>query len=497
MWKNSTLRFWLAVVLVGVITFGLRAYHLGRSYDIFIDEVTYLRISQNVASSLQVQLYGRPFFLHPPAFFFIEAAYLKLFPPNGDIIHTIYAVRWINVFLSAITAVLLFLIAYRARGWLSGLVVAVLYGLNPFIIRISSLNLLETSAIVFIAAGYWVLISAMRDPNMPIALYRIILAGVLFGIALLIKEPTAFLTILPLLVCFALKWAIERRAALVTILVSVEVYVIYPLIAFLSGGETEFFRQKFNGFLRFLGVVQITGLNRPAGPSLSQTILARLPVYGTTYLLMALGALAVLVLLLYPGRISRLIGIFAACAYAMMAYLILLGTLEEQYFIYVAVPSILACGIAVDLIKSSLVFERFRRNLVIVFVTSAVLFAGWDTYQWVDAHTRPDNTYEQVMTYLRSNVPGGKKVASNSETGQYVFGGYLSGPWGSWYRVQDLQKYKPDYLLWTPDTVAWNFGDEAQELTDFVAQNGTLVFETTGRYGNKAELYHLNWSKAK
>jgi 4-amino-4-deoxy-L-arabinose transferase-like glycosyltransferase len=550
LWGNSSFRFWLALLLVSVLMFGLRAYHLGKSYDIFIDEVTYLKISQSVASTLQVQLYNKPFFLHPPAFFFIEAAYLKLLQPDGSIIQNVYSVRWINVFFSSLAGVLLFLIAYRAKGWLSAVVVAVLFGLNPFVIRISSLNLLEASAMAFIVAGYWVLVSAMHDPDIPwspiwntegfrklftrkrfikewpkkrrvnkngsqiqeitiaavpasqvqvapIALWQLALAGFFFGMALLIKETTAFLTILPLVVCFLLKWVMERRAAVITGLVSVVVYSFYPLVVILSGNWAMYSQQKFRGILRFLGMVQITGFNRSGGPSLSETIINRLGVYGTTYLLLALGTIAVLVLLSDRGRISRLVGIFAACAYAMMAYLIFLGTLEEQYFIYLAVPSILACGIAIGSIKQSLLFERFRRTILIVSVCAALLFTGWDSYQWINTHTRPDNTYEQLMAYLHTHVPGGERVASNSETGQYILTGYLSGPWGDWHTVDELKLHKPEYLVWTPDTVAWNFGDDAQALSTWVEQHGKLVFQATGRQGNKTQLYHLDWITGK
>jgi hypothetical protein len=87
--NKASSRFWIAVILVGAITFILRAVNLGRSFEVFIDEFTYLVISQSVVRNLQVVLYGHPFYLHPPAYFFIEAAFLKVFQPGGDTIHTI------------------------------------------------------------------------------------------------------------------------------------------------------------------------------------------------------------------------------------------------------------------------------------------------------------------------------------------------------------------------------------------------------------------------
>src|SRR6266498_1976121 len=297
---KASSRLWIAVILVGAITFSLRAVNLGRSFEVFIDEFTYLVISQSVARNLHVVLYGHPFYLHPPAYFFMEAAFLKVFQPGGDTIHTIYATRFINVIISSISSVLLFLIARRARGWLSGIVVAVLFGLNSFVIKIDSLNMLEASAIGFIISGYWILVSAMQnsgedswslfwvpemiqkyfsrpsskrrrshkkrknskdtkvarvtfvqEPLENLPSWRLGLVGLFFGLALLVKESTAFLTLVPLIVCFVLKWVVQRRDAVVIGLVSVLIYSVYPLGVFWSGDWTTYSHQKFRGILRF------------------------------------------------------------------------------------------------------------------------------------------------------------------------------------------------------------------------------------------------------
>jgi hypothetical protein len=217
-------------------------------------------------------------------------------------------------------------------------------------------------------------------------------------------------------------------------------------------------------------------------------------MYGTTYLLIALGAIATVLLLSNRGRIARLIGILAASAYGMMVYLIFLGTLEEQFFIYLVVPCILACGIAIGSVKNSIVYERFGQKLLVLFICASLLVTGWDSYQWINTHTRRDNGYEQVLAYLRKNVPGGAQVASTSETGQYVLEGYLSGPWGMWHTVDELKKYKPAYLLVTPETVAWNYGSTADELLSWIDDHGTLTYQITGRQGNRIELYDLDWN---
>src|SRR5947209_6723713 len=82
--RYPQLRLSIAVALVASVTFTLRTVALGRSYDVFFDEVIYFRIAQNVARTLQVTYAGPvPFLLHPPLFFFLEGAYLKIAHPGG------------------------------------------------------------------------------------------------------------------------------------------------------------------------------------------------------------------------------------------------------------------------------------------------------------------------------------------------------------------------------------------------------------------------------
>jgi hypothetical protein len=527
-WEKPALLLWIAVGVIGLVTFNLRAFQLGRSFDIFIDEFTYLQISQTIASTLHVQLYGQPFFLHPPAFFFIEAILLRIFQPAGDVIQQIYAMRFINVTISCLSAVLIFLICYRVMGWSAGLIAGILFAINPFIIQIDSLNILEASAIGWIIAGYWVLISGMKEEPLPWSLpgipvwrkiltrkgfferaspmvgqaipvpaWRMVVAGLFFGLALLTKETTAFLTLIPLAVFFILRWSIPRRAALVTGFVACLVYSIYPLTVYLSGDWALFAHQKLRGILRFIGILKITGLNRTGGPSLLSTVISRSDQYATTYAIIALGTIATLILLTSRGSLTRLIGVWTASAYAMLAYLIFLGTLEEQFFIYLVVPSLIACTIAAALLLKSFTLRQERRMIAIPLIISLILFAGWDGYQWYHVHTTPDNGYEQIMAYLRKNVPGGERVASTSEIGQYVLGGYLSGPFGLWSKVNQLTHYSPEYLLVTPQTLEWNYGESGKELLDWVDQHGTYIYGVTGREGDQILLYQLDFKRGK
>jgi hypothetical protein len=87
---------WAAVVLAVLIAFGLRAFRLGVSWDLGQDELDYLQMSQGVLRTMWVVGWdGSPFYIHPPLFFFLEAAYMKLFGISNrqDLIQQIQAVR--------------------------------------------------------------------------------------------------------------------------------------------------------------------------------------------------------------------------------------------------------------------------------------------------------------------------------------------------------------------------------------------------------------------
>lgn len=539
----------LLALLVGIVSFGLRAINLGRSYDIFIDEITYLRIAQGVAATGQVKLYGKTFYLHPPAFFFIEAAYLRLLDLSSAMIQQVYAVRYLNVGFASLSAIALFLLGRRVAGYGAGLVAATLFALDSFIIKMNSFNLLDTSAMFWVLAGYWIIVPALDDTRVPrslsellaasqvraqqarsrlvrrcwraialvgavterqmlrfgrsielvepqagqaLPLWRSSAAGLAFGLALLTKDMTAFLTILPLIGCFVFNWLLARRTAVWIGATICLTYAAYPLTVALVGDWQNFADQKLRGLQRLSGAVKITGLNRHGGPTLLETLIARLDQFGTTYALIGLGALAMLILLLYGSAAGRLLGLWTASAYALLAYCILFGTLEEQFFYFLVLPSLLATACAGTMLRrDGLIGGRWRGLLVRGTTALVLLFVGWSSYHWYTSHTTADNGYEQVLSFLEQQVPIDSRVAATSETAQFLLEEYKSAPFGSWHTLEELQAGAPDYLLVTPHTLAWNHGDAATPLLSWINRYGEPVFTFRGKSDSLLVLYRL------
>lgn len=330
------IHFVAAAVVACVLTEVVREYRLGPSYGIFVDEITYLRLGVSMATHGTVDLYGEPFFLHPPLFFVLEAAVLRLTDLPGDIIEAVYRYRQINVALAGMTAAALFAIVARlTRQWVGPLVVATLYAVDPFAIRMTSRILLEPAAGLWIVCGYLVLVNALLATPPDDGAHprhrrwlraRWILGGVLFGMAILTKEPVALFTVVPLVVAAALRW-VPRAGVGLAVLTAAVTYAIYPLAVLVSGQWPRFIDEKVSGLMRLSGTLQEYGFNTAGSASFVDRIIERLDTLAGTYVILALGTMACAYLLRSGRNAERLVALWAAAAYGYGAWSMLKGTL--------------------------------------------------------------------------------------------------------------------------------------------------------------------------
>lgn len=490
---------WALSVLVGVAAFALRAIHLNRSWDIHVDEILYMRLSQGVADTLQVGIYdvdgpfaNGPFYLHPPAFFFLEALYVKLFPPAGDLVQQVYDIRYLNIALAGLTAAVLFGIGRRLAGWPAGIAAAALFALDPFVIRWNSHNLLDTASMAWLALGYYILFSSVGDERRRVPLWRLLAAGVLFGLALLTKDMTAFATVLPFGICFILNWSLPRWQSALASVIPVLVYLPYPLIIYLIGDWSTFANQKLQGVYRLVGLAQTTGFNQKGGPSFLEAILSNLEEFATTYALLGTGALAVCVLFFFfDGAAKRLLLTWTASTYALLAYSIMFGTLEEHFFYLLVVPSMLATAVAATLVLRPGVYDgRTRRALLGTIAVLATIFTGWASYVWGQVHFIPDNGYERVLAYLHEEVPEGTRIGTTTGTAEALTKEYYPGSMevGS---VEELQANDVEYVVTSSLQVEKGYGAASADFYSWVTGRGELVYGFEGRSFGLIGVYRL------
>ena len=536
---NRRLR--VAATLIAILTFGLRAVNLTRSYDIHVDEAIYLGLSESVAEHLRLEFFGGPFYLHPPTFFFLEAAYLKVVQPSGELVHLIHTVRYLNLALAGLSAALLFLIGHAVAGWRGGAAAAVGFMIDPFVIRMNSVNLLDTCAITWVLVGHYLVLSLDTRAGRvgaiarPRHTWRVGAAGVAYGLALLSKDMTAPLTLLPLGVCFCLGWALPRRISALIGAIAVLTYATYPLTIAAAGDWEAFQNQKLHGLARFVGLVHETGFKQAGGPSFLQAIVANLEQYVTTYAMIGSGLVAIGTLLALGGTKPRLVATWTACAYALLAYSIAQGTLEEQFFYFLVVPSILATALAATLLFQPLppesgalhphepapvaargeadgpgesrrcaaraqalqarlakegrrAWARVRSGTLASIAVVGLAFTLWSGYIWVRVHFTPDNGYERLVAFLRHADPGGERTAVTSTSAAIILVGHVRGSVAS---PDDVRANHIEYLELSTKNVENHYGEPSPEFYAWIIQHGEPVFAFRGRSYGTLVVYRL------
>lgn len=136
----------LDVIALFEISWLARAISITKNYDIFIDEVTYTRIAENLATGHGMVLYGVPFDLHPPAAFAVYSLAIKVFSLHGSIANILFGLRSVVAVLGGMTCVLAYLLVRLVSNWRLGIIVATIAALDPFEIFFDSRVMLEAPA---------------------------------------------------------------------------------------------------------------------------------------------------------------------------------------------------------------------------------------------------------------------------------------------------------------------------------------------------------------
>ncbi len=499
-WRNSPLTAQLiggqllaVLLLIGVIVFGLRGIYLNRSYEVFVDEINYLHLSRSVADELRIATVEGTFYLHPPAFYFLEGAFLKIFRPTGNDVAQLYAVRYINVILACISAMLLFLLGRRIGGPAAGIIAATIFAIDPFVTRINSRNFLETSGMFWVLVGYSIVLLGRCRVAWH---WRIIGAGCAFGLALLTKELNLFLTLVPLGIVFLLNWTIPRRVALLTALLACFIYALYPLIIALSGDWDNFLWQKRLGILRFTGVRGSTGFSTERHPSSGSkpsfigALLRNLDQFATTYLLIGAGIVAIIALLWFRDPIGRFVAAAGIGAYMQQAFSVAFGTNEDHLFYPLIVLAILAIAIACPTVmRSARLAGRLRRLVVTAWVVVCALFLGWSLFIWMQHHATEDNGYEHLLTYIEHNIPRGQRVAATTITSKELLRSqYQVGRWGT---VDAVRANDAEYVVISSRLMETGFDIGTPDLYNWLRSNAELLFVFNGPSNGVLSLYRI------
>lgn len=492
--RESLTRFtpFVGALLVLVLAFLAVIWRIDRAPDIFTDEILYTRAGIRVANEgALVWDDSDPLFVHPPLYFLTEAAYLKLTTDTssvmhvpGDIFNWVYFARLMNALFAAWTAALLYWLGHRLRGPALGALLAALFILDPFGLRINRRAMLETMAGLLTLGGMAILF--LRPEHVRPG--RAVAAGLLLGAAMLTKE----LAFTGLLAIFAF-WFWQRvrepaqaaanRALLLTPLIAILTYMLFPLWAYTTGDWYRFSQVKLLSLSRLLGLVQITGWNRP-GVSLWSFLGNRLVDYGSSYFLLGLGGLATLWLLLRrrDEPAGRLLGIWGLILYPFYAFVALFGSGNDQFFYFLLVPAMLLVGYAIFTLPR-------RGKLLTGGLLLAVLLPFNALLWWQSYGVGEDDAYHQLATYVEANVPASEAINATGDEIKFEYF-FPNRPISDAEDPDEAVETGTSYFALAPKDV-WARFQTTPELASWIEANGERVFAASGDSYGDLYLYRV------
>ena len=526
-WPRLT--FWLTfatMLLVSGSIYIVHSYRLGMAPDIFVDEVTYFYVGKSIAQGDGMRQYwfspDQVFFWHPPLFFLFEAAVLRVVNPLlTDAVAAIVVIRYLNVFFAAITGGMLFLLGRRLRDAPTGLLIALIFACDPFILRSARRNLLEISLMALMVGGILLLSYFPRGLNRSGAIGL----GVIFGLAMLTKEISFYVLLLPALLVVLgqpailailarpfpflramlhpWRWRttlrgvqlIDRTGPLwrsipmvvLSGVVTVLIYLLYPLWAWTNGYWKDFWYFRTYQFNRFEGSIQASGWNSGGHtPSFIEALGTNIPLYGTSYALLILGSIFG-VWIVFRGvrdRGARLIGGWFVLSSLFFAFVIVRGQLNDQFFYMLIIPNAVCVGYGAPLLLrgAGQAIRSHKRRFAAAFLLTILLGSGLfanGTLYYNAYVVGVDNGYQRIRGYLLAHVPTGTPLLIGGDVGIHLFPEYPT------YLVrtkQEVYDHHIHYFVLSSKEAWGGFNGMTPEFYDWVRANAVeqyAIDETT------------------
>ncbi len=474
---------WL-IRVVGVTTY----------YDVFIDEVTYGRIADNLATGHGLTLYGTPFDLHPPAVFGLYALVIKLLGIHGSILDVLLALRPFVALCGAVSCGLVYILATMLLNWKAGVAAAAVVALDPFEIFYDDHVMLEAPAQLAAVLAVLLLVLTMKVRSSQRSWALTVLGGLAAAASMCSKEYFGLVLALMLLLCVVTGWSLKRMQAALALAIMISGYLLSQVLLILTGGFRVWWDQVGSGVRRLIGTEQVTGFNSATvHVSLVSRVAANASHYGVTYVLLASGAIAGLVSLIVIFRRRRqwkvtaggrsracvLVSMWAFAAACYLAYATLFGTLEEQMYYLLLMPSI--CALVIGVSQLGLPWQR-----VATAVLAALLVI--DALVWVAVHRTPDDEYRQLVAWTKTGLPAGSTVSVTDTTAQFILPGVELGQWAT---VPELKQHHVDYVLLSTQLVSQGYGVGTAAFERYLDAHAKLVFRANGPSEGSLEVFDV------
>jgi hypothetical protein len=346
--------------------------------------------------------------------------------------------------------------------------------------------MIEPLAGLLVLTGWLLVLRALDHEPGPERTRRALLAGLVFGVALVTKDMTAAFTLLPLVVAGMWKKTLPWRS-IGTVLIAVPLpYLVWLAVVWANGLLGDFAEQKSVGVLRMVGVIQETGFNAVPDASLANRLIDMVTRFGTSYVLLGVCALAGLVAAFSAAPVRRLVGLMALFAGLLGVYCVVAGAAEEQFGYYVVLAALMATPVALlELVARRSWLRRPIVALVVLFVLAGAVLG-------VQARTATDDGLVEARAYLQA-LPAGSRVGLTSVTGEFAL--LPHDDWWIWPSLTSLAGNDAQYVLTQSQPLSQGYGYAAPQLLDWLAANATPVFTVTGPTSGHTVVWQLDQAK--
>lgn len=473
-----------AVIVALTVLLRILAIHM---YDIHIDELIYADYSYGFASGHLPWNYDT-FFIHPPGYYFLLAIWRTIFWHGHDIFAQLTVLRGFNIILSGFTALFIILLTKLVTKKTNLAIVAgALYALDPFAIRHNTRGLMETMTMLPLLLGLWLFFRNTNNPKS--GRKNWLLTGLFFGFAIVTKDVAAIFLCIACVIMILRKVGPDLKAFRYIIPTSILPYAIWVSIVTLSGHIGMFISDKTLGVRRFFGLVQITGFNSSNGPSKSGTLLSTLPHYASSYIIMGLALLGMLLLLISRDKDLRRWGCVAAASIMVIGYLIVGGTFEEQFLYYLLIPSFITVVVATFELQK--IMPSTYRYLVTIggrLGISILLLFGAVTY--IANMSSPDDGWQKTIGWVDANVPPHSTICV-FEQGEFLLRGQGFNIC-SWHSLSDINAHHVQYIIDSEKLTQANYIPlSSKDITDITPESN-VVFTYTSRDSGKFLIFKLS-----
>jgi Dolichyl-phosphate-mannose-protein mannosyltransferase len=466
------------VVLGGVlVAAALFLINLQSAPDFGIDETFYAGAGQHIDNYNAVTFDIAPINIHPPLFFLTVAGWLKLTGnAQSPIIDAIHAARYLNALFS--TAVVL-LVGVLARIWSGsrpsadrGRLVAaavLLVATNAFLLRFGRIALIEPMGLT---VGLLSLVVAWLQRERSTWVYATTV-GASIGLAVLVKEPLLFIAAAPLAAAVLRQQRRDAVRHLLAMLVGGLIWLAFPVWAALNHDFRDFADTQTFSIRRLLGLVQVSGLNRP-GASPVKAFTDTFWQYSGAYLTFVLGAVVLAARLwtlrrkvartTLDGGTAQLLGL-GLLSYAFLGYSVVVGQSNEQLAVY-PVPA------AALLALSTGGWARARPVASTLVVASLALgLVSWLQY----FATNQDDATMRVEAYVAHAFPACTPVNITGDLAHWV-ATLRTNPASDFADGPTALRNGVHVFVLSPKDAEFRYGHSSPDFSSWVEHNGRRVY---------------------